>query len=163
MHQLRNIATFCLCMIVLAGYFIATPAFAQATSPTQITVGEIVSPWIQVIMAAAASLIVALAGWATAILKAKTGIEIEAKHMLTLQSALTNAAGKLLYTAGDKIGGYSVDVKNRTLAQAIIYVNQSAADAVKHFDLSEKTIADMILNKVGVITAPSKDPQGRLL
>jgi len=75
--------------------------------------------------------------------------------MATLQSALTNAAGKLITSGAGRLQTYSVDFKNPTLAQSITYVNQSAADAVKYFGINERTIADMILNKYGVLVAPS--------
>lgn len=146
-----RILTFLVAMIVMSLFYF-DPAFAQ---DSRVNVGELISPWLQIIVGAAASLLVALAGWATALLQKKTGIQIEEKHMLTLQSALTNAAGKLVTTTAGKLNTVSVDVKSPALASAIHYVNASAADAVKHFGLDERRIADMILNKLGVITAPS--------
>jgi len=136
-----------LILVILPSY-----AFAQDSN---VNVGELIAPWLQILVGAAVTLITAIAGWAASLLQKRTGIYIEQKHMETLQSALTNAAGKLLTSGAGKLGQYSVDVKSPGLAAAIMYVNASAADAVKHFGINDRTIADMIINKLGVITAPS--------
>ena len=82
----------------------------------------------------------AIALFALTIFRRYTGVQIEGKHMLTLQSALGNA-GKLM------LGGAS-------LAEAIDYVMKAAPDALAAFGISTRERIEELLKphlvKLGV-------------
>ena len=139
-----------------------TSAFAQAvvTNPTTITLNEVLAPWIPIVVGAFMTLVLALLGAATMFIKQRFNLEenkfvkqLETNARDTLQSALTNAAGRVVLTLGDKLKDVKLNVYLPEIRQAVLQVNNGAADAVKQFQLTEDDIANMILNKIGVVTA----------
>lgn len=157
MNILKAVA-FVLALAVIILFPMINSAFAQTTDDTTINLGSLLAPWLSTLIAICMSLITAIAGWAIALFQKKTGIEIEAKHMQALQSALTNGAGKVLNEVGDRLSSITFDVRNPTVKSAIVFVNSSVPDAIKYFGLTETKIAEMIINKLGVITAPTTVP-----
>ena len=142
-----------------------TSAFAQAVATnhsTSVTLNELLAPWLPLIVGAFMTLVLALLGALTAFIKQRFNLEenkfyaqMEAQARDTLQSALTNAAGRVVLTLGDKLKDVKLNVYMPEIRQAILQVNNGAADAVSHFKLSEEDIANMIINKIGVVTAPN--------
>lgn len=151
MHILRLLGAVLALMIITT-----VAAFAQdATPDTIINLGDIVSPWLQLIFTAASVIIPAAALWAAAELRRRTGITIEASHRDAFQTALTNAAGLLLAKAGDAANGIKIDARNPAIKEAVLYVNKSAPDALAYFGLSPDQIAEKIAAKIGTMTASS--------
>lgn len=147
-----------------ASLFAPVVAFAQTVttaSPTTVNVGDLIAPWLQMLVGAVAILIGALLTYVTALIKSKTGIDIEARYRQTLQDALTNAAGLALTKVSNTLADKTLDVHSEVIKDAILYVNKAAPDAILHFGLSPAQIAEKITAKVGVITANSDSTVGK--
>lgn len=128
-------------------------AFAQETADTVVNVGDLLAPWLQLLFAAAATVIPAAALWAAAELRRRTGISIEASHREALQTSLTNAAGLLLGKLGEKAQGVTFDARHPAVREAIQYVNAAAPDALAYFGLRPDQIAEKLAAKLGAMTA----------
>lgn len=129
---------------------------AHAQESTQIVVGDLVAPWLEMLVGAVSILITAILGWLAAQLKMKTGIDIEARHREALQTALTNAAGLALSKLGDTAKDTKIDVRSPIIRDSILYVNKAVPDAVKNFGLSPDQLAEKLVAKIGLALAPSK-------
>lgn len=150
-------------MFALACAFVAvlTMGAVQAQElapPTTINVGDLLAPWMQMLVGAVAVVITAILGWIAAQIKAKTGIDIEARHREALQTALTNAAGLVLNKLGSKISDMTFDVRHQAIREAVMYVSEAVPDAVKNFDLSPEQLAEKLVAKLGLATAPQQLP-----
>ena len=146
--------------------FMYAVASAQ-TSMTQngipvapITLGTVINPWLQWL----SGVVLAIVGAATPILIAminkKFGIEndanvaqMEKQASETLQSAATNAAGQIVMGLGQKLNGVVLTANHPEVATAVQLVNRAAGDAIKRFGLTDQQIANLVINKVGVLTA----------
>lgn len=155
-------------LVIVSALALSTAAGAQdagqvvVTAPpaTTINLGAELGPWLQIVLGTAVPLLLAVAGWATAVFNRKAGIEnnaslmeMERKAMEVLQSALTNGAGRVIMLAGDKLSTIDLDVKNAYVREAILAVNKAAQAAVQKFGLTDDALAKMIIDKVGVLTA----------
>lgn len=147
MNRLLNFigATLALMLILSA------PTLAQETT---VNLGDIVNPWLQLMLGAATLVVPALATWAVAELRRRTGIALEVAHMQTFQQALTNGAGLLVTKATQMASTTTIDVKHPAVADAIRYVATSAPDAVKYFGVTDAAIAEKIIAKLGLINPP---------
>lgn len=143
---------------------IATALAQTAPAPTHVTWAEIIMPWAQTIAAAVVAVVVALLGWIAALIKTKTGIQIDNGHMLTLQSAIENAAGRVIIMLGDQLKDKRIELHSPVIRDAVLYVNGAAPDALRHFGLDAQSIAERILAKIGTQTAqnPEMSPQADL-
>jgi hypothetical protein len=132
-----------------------TVAAAQsADAATTISWAELLNPWMPSIMAAVAALIIAFVTLLTSLFKKWTGIAIEDSNRAAIQASLTNAAGKAIMILADQIKDARLNAQHPAIKQAVEYVNQSAAGAVKAFDLKPEQIAEKIIAKIGILTAP---------
>ena len=134
-------------------------AIGQTQTPSSTTVRweEILAPWYPILVPVFSSLMLAIAFWATTLLQRWTGIIIEKTHMETLQKAIENAAGKTVMILGAQMKNAELNLQHPAVRQAIMYVNQSAADSVKKFDLDSSQLAEKIIAKIGVLTAPNPE------
>ena len=96
-----------------------------------------------------------IAGFALAIFRRYSGIQIEGKHMATLQSALGNAA-RLMIAGG-------------TIDEAVAYVWRAAPDALAAFGVSTRErieellkphLAQIGMDRLTVINAATQDRAG---
>lgn len=102
-------------------------------------INTLIAPYLPDLIGAA---VTALIGYAVTLIKAKTGIEIEAKHREALQSALTT--GALLALA--KLG---IGADKAALAEAAVdYAKASVPDAIKGLAPSADVLADLATAKV---------------
>lgn len=158
----------------LIALLVLDPAIAQTTvtstapSETTINVGQLLAPWLQILIAGAVSLVLALFGFLTKVLNDKMNLSgnasvlaIEGHARDTLQSALTNAAGLLVMKLGPKLDGLKLDVGSPLISDAINTVNKLAGDAVARFGITPETVGALIIAKVGVLTAsnPAVTPE----
>lgn len=163
-----------LCIAIAVLFFVFDPAIAQTTvtstapSETTINVGQLLAPWLQILIAAVVSCILALFGWLTKVFNDRAGLQnnasvlaIEGQARDTLQSALTNAAGLLVMKMGPRLDGMKIDVQSPLIADAVNTVNKLAGDAVARFGITPETVGALIIAKVGVLTAsnPSVTPE----
>lgn len=148
---LAALAVACLGLLAFAG--IAT---AQ-TQSTGSAVFEIVQPYLVELVGL---VIVGIVGWLANAVKAKLGIDIEARHREALQAALTNAAGLVINRAGSTIGALHLPATHPKIAEGVDYVVKAAPDALKYFGITPEAaraiLAEKLEAKIGLITA-SKD------
>jgi len=121
---------------------------------TAINWAELLAPWMQLLIPVVVGFFMALLTWATVELRRRTGIVVEQAHMATLQTALENAAGKAIMMLGDKMKNAQLDAKHPAIKSAVLYANAAALDAIKSFGLTSDQVAEKIIAKVGVLTAP---------
>ncbi len=129
--------------------------YAQDASNTTIRVGDIIGPWTEMIVSAFSLFIAAVVTYVANLIRKKTGIDIEASHREALQSALTNGAGLILNKLGGSIADKTIDVRSPLLKEGIEYVLNAAPEAVKRFDLSPAQLAEKLIAKLGLASAPS--------
>jgi hypothetical protein len=145
---------------------IAFDAIAQTTvttsapSDTTINVGQLLAPWLQGLVAAAVSVIMALFGWLTIVINTRANVQnnaavlqMEAHMRDLLETALTNSAGWVVMKAGPELDKMSFDVKSPLIVQAVMTINNLAGSAVAQFGLSPEDLAKKIIAKIGVLTA----------
>lgn len=132
-----------------------TVAAVAQTETTVINLGDLIAPWLEYLVGIVVVLIGALVTWITTMIKQRTGLDIEAHHREAFQTALTNAAGLVIQRGGELAAGVNIDVKNPAIRDAIMYVNQAAPDAVKHFGITPNMIAEKLNAKLGVVTGPT--------
>lgn len=154
-----------------AASFAQVAPAAPPANPNVINVGELLAPWLQILMAAFMGLVLALFTYLTGVLKRKAGIqetaalaEMERHARETLQSALENAGGKVIMMVGDKLKDTTFDARHPAIVAAVAGVNRAALDAVTRFNLSDERIAQMVIDKLGVLTAanPVASPQAKV-
>lgn len=140
------IAVACVGLLAFAG--IAT---AQQQS-TGSAVFEIVRPYL---VEVAGLVIAGVVGWLATAVRAKLGIDIEARHREALQAALTNAAGLVINRAGGSIGALHLPTSNTMIAEGVDYVVKAAPDALKHFGITPEAarsiLAEKLEAKIGLI------------
>ena len=155
--RLLNLTVFgfvCAFLVSLLHVSLALAQQAQTASSTMISVNDLLAPWMPLVVSVVTGFFLALLGLITAMVKRYTGIEIEKAHMETLQKSIENAAGKVVMIVSDKMKDARFDARHPAILQAIEYVNKSAADSVAAFDITPNQLAEKIIAKVGVITAP---------
>lgn len=153
-------ATLALCALAFPVVGMPTFAFAQEATQTLtvpsdsiVNVGDLISPWLQLLFAAASVVIPAAALWAAAELRRRTGVSVETSHREAFQTALTNATSLLLAHLGQRAQGVTFDARHPAVKEAILYVNKASPDALKYFGLGPDQIAEKIAAKIGVMTA----------
>ena len=124
---------------------------------TVISVHDLLAPWIPTLFNAFMGLVLALLGWIAYQIKVRTGVAVEASHMQVLQKAIENGAGAALARLTSKAKTITVDVRSEAVRAGVEYVNQSAAQAVAEFGLTPEQLAEKIIAKMSVITAPNPD------
>jgi hypothetical protein len=140
--------------IFVGAVVFATIALAQTTTTTVpagtvVEVGSGLAGQIRdIMMAIAGGVISALGGWVAYWIKAKFGIDIEAKHREALQAFLTRQASALLALGAVKLEGLKVDVKSEALASVAHMAFTAIPDAMKYFNLTPDIIGAMIVDLI---------------
>lgn len=174
---LRFCAALALCAIV------ASPIFAQTTPPTTPTTAAqtvtvpaspapttVVVPaaptapetpaWLNTLAVIGIAITMGLVGLGIGIFNKKTGLEnnataleIEAHARDALHTALESLAGRAIVELGPKINGAILNIQNPTIRAIAQAAPGLAGDAIKFFGLSPDTVAQKIIDKIGVLTA----------
>lgn len=118
-------------------------------SDSTITLAPIVQTLLPYVLAVVGSLITAVGGWMTYLLKKKFNIDIDAGMREALQTAATNGAAKVIAGLQGNFENMKIDVGSPLVAEAIRYVEAHAPDAIKHFGVNQNTLADLVLAKLG--------------
>lgn len=125
---------------------LAIAGMASAQTPTTgSAVFEIVRPYLVEI---AGVFIAAVVGWLATTIKAKLGVDIEARHREALQAALTNAAGLVINRAGGAVRALNLPESNPLLVEGVKYVVDSAPDALKHFGITPEAAGAILIEKL---------------
>jgi hypothetical protein len=147
-------------LTLMVTLLIATTVAAFAQETATVRVGDLIAPWLENVVGAAAILITAVIGYVANLIRQKTGIDIETAHREALQQALTNAIGLVINKFGTEIGDKVINVGSPVLRDAISYVNRAVPDAVKHFGLTPEQLAEKLAAKLGLaaVTATEANP-----
>ncbi len=114
-----------------------------------ITLAPIVQTLLPYVVAGVGSIISVIFAWMTYLLKKKFNIDIDAGMRDALQTAATNGANKVIAGLQGNFENMKIDVGSPLVAEAIRYVESHAPDALKHFGVTESTLADLVLAKLG--------------
>lgn len=149
---------FSVFLAVGAYALIALPVVAMAQeiaakAPASINVGDLIAPWLQTVLAIIGALLTMLIAWIAALIKTRTGFEIESRHRDALQMALSNAAGLILAKFKEQLDSKDIEVRSAAIRDGIVYVNSSAAEAVRYFALDNNDLAEKVTAKIGLVTA----------
>ncbi|PZU43919.1 MAG: hypothetical protein DI566_13450 [Microbacterium sp.] len=116
-------------------------AAEAATDPAPATsVAQALQPIVDMVVLA---LVGAFIAWLKIKLSAWFGVELDAKHRETLQSALTTAAGIVLADGSKSIGA------------GLGHLRMGAGDAIRHFGLDDALLERLLTAKVAA-SAPTK-------
>jgi hypothetical protein len=130
------------CVLLLAcGLSLAAdtvPVAPAAPPPSIVDWAAIVRPVIDMLIAG-------VLGWIGLQVKRRWGIELDAKHNASIQTAAENAAGLLVQngTAAAATAG------SAALKQAADYVQARYPDALRHFGMAAVQVEPVILAKLG--------------
>lgn len=142
---MRALALVCAACFLIAGINIA------AAQDTTVKVGSLFG-WLEPYVRELVGVIVAaLLGWVAMTVKAKFGIDIEARHREAIETFLVNQAGALIAKAGDPLKALTFDARSQTIAALANEALARIPDAVAYFGLSPDNLAERIKAKVGLI------------
>lgn len=147
-------------ILIAAASILASPAFAESSLIGSDQLSAVLTPILQAVAAAAASVIITAGVYAVAWLRQrlnltddearKLGLEIDAQHRATLQTALTNAAGVAINKLGNEVKSLKIDVRNPAIADAVNHALAGAPEALRYFGLDKapEAIAKRIIAKI---------------
>lgn len=139
-----------------------TTVVVPAPAPTVST-----PTWLNTLGAVGIAITMALLGWGVATLNKKAGLEnnataleIEAHARDALQKALENLAGRAIVLLGPKINSTIMNIQNPIIRQLAQAAPDLAGDAINFFGLDTNTLAQKLIDKIGVLTAsnPNANP-----
>lgn len=122
-----------------------------------ISVNDLIAPWVPIMMPVIGGIILGILELIRQSIKKRTGIVVQDAHMRVLQVALENAAGAVLNKMVERSKTIKVNTGSPAVQLGVSYVNTAAAEAVAAFGLTSEQIAEKIIAKMGVITAPNPD------
>ncbi len=163
----RLIVSYRICMFISFGLLASIVAdsffsFVNGQTITPPAVGG--NPLMSVMAGLAIELLQAIAPvlilWLTIRLRQWFGLQIDAKMRDSLQTALDNAAGRMVATAGSAAQALLIGsaMRNKALADGLAYVEQSAPDAIKHFALTRDALIDKLEAKLGLRVGATSEP-----
>lgn len=121
------------------------------------------SPIANTLIEFAGALLAAFATWAvariTACVRKNLGLSIDEKTRNLLTEAIDNGIAYAQNKAKTEVAGLTVDVHNKTVAEAANYVAAHAPDALAHFGVTQdalvrKIIAQLPSDQLPVVPAP---------
>lgn len=140
--------------LMAAGAVVLGSAIAQTTVPTtEINFGTVLYNLANGLVPIVVLVIGAAATWAVALFNKKTGLDIEFFHRDALEAFLNNQAGRFLAPL-ENLKGLSLDVGNAEIARLAQEALNRIPDAKKFFNLTNEQIAQRIIDKIGIQTAP---------
>ncbi|WP_420411588.1 inadl protein [Roseibium sp.] len=123
------------------------PAFAQTTVDFSPVIEQVIGGVFSVVGVAA----VWLLNKALDAFKERTGIELDDQYARRLDGALWNAINYGQVKAQETLAKHGkIDIRNELLANAINYAMESVPDALKHFDISQDRLLDMLEARLGM-------------
>lgn len=94
-----------------------------------------------------------LLSWGLAQLQTRTGIKVTADARERIQTAATNAAGRILAAQEGNLAHVSFPAGSPVIAAQVPKIEAAAADAVKHLGMTPERIGDLIAGKIGQLQA----------
>lgn len=142
-RHLRLLRTF----YVLAFAVVLLTVLVNSAS-AEISVGQAFGAWKEYIDAIFSAAIFLIVGLVLGAIYKFTGIKVEDSARAALQTALTNAAGRLVTSVGTKLEDiHSLTTGNPAVDQAVNMVLNGVPAAVARFGLTPERIAEMIKAK----------------
>jgi hypothetical protein len=137
---------------VILGIFLEQ-AIAQTTTPTAIpTLRETLTKLATDALTLASPLVLAWLGWK---LNQWFGLKQEEQMRAAFQTALENAAGKMVQATGSAAQTLMIGSagRNKALAEGLAYVQQAAPDAIAFFKLTGDDLVKKLEAKIGLIVS----------
>lgn len=145
-------------------YTIPLPSFvgaaqAQEVVPaplpdTTVSTGPLYALFLEYVLPILGTLLPALATWAV---WKVTGIRLEAEARTAIETFATNAAGDFLRRF-ESVAVRDIDVKNALIAELARGALTRIPDALARFNWTPEQVAQRIVEKIGVLTAPTPAP-----
>ena len=88
--------------------------------------------------------------WALAQLQTRLGIHVNDQARATLQTAATNAAGRILASQEGNVANMAFDVHSPLIAAEVPKVTAAASDAITQLGVTPDRVRDLIQAKVGL-------------
>lgn len=133
-------------------------ALAQTATVPADSIWIAVQPYIVDVLVA---IMTALLGMIYAWVRAKFGIDIEAKHREALHSAVVTGLNLGAAKIGGVLAGRTISVGSPVVAEAMTWVARSVPDALGHFGITDAKLQELVLAKAQQVfgaTAPVVSP-----
>lgn len=98
----------------------------------------------------------ALFAWACALFQKHTGIVISENARNAIQTAASNAAGRIMASQDDKFATMKIDVTNPLIAQEIPVVTAAVKASVDQLGMTPERVGALIQGKVGQLQAQAQ-------
>lgn len=134
--------------IVVAFFWFTSPSFA---ADTEVSFAPLVNTLLEYLVPALGVLIAALIGWAAALIKKRTGLEIEARHREALHSAAMTGVRIALEKFAVSPSNLTADLRSKVLADGVEWIQESVPDALKHFGLTPDRLSVIVASKLAAI------------
>lgn len=147
MRALRAIPPACMIFLI-----VSVPAYAQDTATNLLNLSSV---WDFVINTAVAA-ILAAGTWGistvAAVLKKKTGIDIDAQYQAMLHDAMERGVHYAAAKMQELSGKYTqVEVDNAIVRMAAEYVISKMPETIAHFGLTTQGVQDLVTAKLATI------------
>lgn len=127
-----------------------SPAFAQAASDTTVSFAPLITALLPYLATLLSLLATAALGWLATLLQKKVNIDLTQSSRDALHSALTTGINLALSKLQPEGGKLTLDVKDKTIAQAITWAETSVPEAIQHFGLTPDALRSMVASKLNV-------------
>lgn len=124
----------------------AIPAAAQTT----IQGSDIWAAVMPIVATVATGIVTVAVTFATVLIKRKFSIDIEAKHREALHQALQTGVDLAIARVGARVENMDVQIQNRVVGQAAMYVVKSVPDALKALKVPDygDQLTEMVVAKI---------------
>lgn len=132
------------------------PALAQ--DDTRVSAGGlfgVVSPYIVELVSVA---VTALLAWVSTMATRLMGVQLDAKAREALHSAAMTGVNAAISKLGVMASGFTIDVKQQIIVEAIRWVEKSVPDALKRLKVGPEEIAKIVASKLPVAEAVATAP-----
>lgn len=136
-------------IIVVACLLLPCAASAQ-TASTSIDLSPIMTPILQVLGAVLAVVLPALAGWALTIFQKRTGITLTDQQRASVLGAVGTSSGILMTKLANGVKPLeTIQVSDPEVVAEANRILASVPEAVASLGVTQETVANMIVGKVG--------------
>lgn len=114
-------------------------------------------PWVAMVApfinAFASALAAALVAVLLAYINKLLGLSVDQKSRDALAAAAQTAAGNVLARLEGDLSQKSFTIENAVVREAVLWVQRSAPDAIKRFNLHPDDLAKIVVGKIGALQA----------
>jgi len=150
-------------LLAILVLFFAEPARAQDAIVAPSTTYDF-GPWVLAFIDFIAPTLIGVAGllgvWVLKRLSSWLGLQIDDSQRQAVEQALLHAVNFALEKVGDRAkGGIPIDLKRDAIVSAAEYAHRSIPDALKHFNIDDLRLAEMIESRLEHVLVDPRVPQ----